>query len=163
MNSRLAITLNTEFGRSMWMVSPILSEFWWRYRGEIGVYSGLEFNADPDARLTGYCDFIIGRSPQQPFIAAPVMVIFEAKRDNITEGLGQCIAGMVGALRFNQREGKAIDAVFGAVTTGSLWRFLRLKDNVITDDLAEYTIAQVDCLLGILTHIVGPAPGAAAA
>jgi hypothetical protein len=162
-NTRLATTLHTEAGRAMWMVAPVLSHFWWRYRGRIGVYSGLEFSADPGAGLTGFCDFVIGRGPQQPRIVAPVLVIFEAKRDNIMDGLGQCVAAMVGAVRFNQREDTPVDQVYGAVTTGSLWRFLRLGGTVLTLDLVEYTINQVDRLLGILTHIVGPVPGTAAA
>ncbi len=94
---------------------------------------------------------------------APVAVVVEAKRDNFESGYGQCIAGMAGAQRFNRREGNGIESVYGAVTTGSLWRFLHLGGPVVTFDLVEYTIAQVDRLLGILTSIVGPAPGAAAA
>ena len=162
-NVRLATTLDTESARAMWMVSPVLSEFWWSYRGRIGVYTGLEFNADPEARLNGYCDFIIGTAPQQRQIVAPVLVIFEAKRDNIMDSLGQCVAGMVGAERFNRREGNPIETVYGVGTTGSVWRFLRLNGNVVSLDLVEYTIQQVDRLLGILTYIIGPVPGAAAA
>ena len=154
---------NSEAARATLLVAPIVSEIWARYGGRIGAYYGVEFNADPDAGLNGYCDFLITRAPQQARIVAPVAVIVEAKRDNLENGYGQCIAGMVGAQRFNRREGNGIETVYGAATTGSNWRFLRLGGSVVIFDLMEYSFSQVDRLLGILTSIVGPAPGAVAA
>jgi hypothetical protein len=162
-NIPLATTVHTEMARAMWMVGPVLSEFWWRYRGKISVHAGVQFDADAEAGLCGYVDFLIGKAPMQPQILAPVAVIVEAKRDDIETGLGQCIAGMVGALRFNNRQGNAIDDIYGVSTTGSAWKFLKLRGTVVTYDLEEYALNQVDRLLGILTYIVGPVPGAAAA
>jgi hypothetical protein len=160
---RLAATINTEKARSEWMVAPVLGEFWSAYHARIGLYSGVEFPADPDAGLTGVVDFLITRAPQLPHIVAPVAVLFEAKRDNLNDGLGQAIAGMVGAQRFNRRERNGIEIVYGGVTTGSLWKFLRLDGTAVTLDLREYNLSEVDHLLGILTHIVGPVPEPAAA
>jgi hypothetical protein len=57
----LASTINTEKARSEWMVAPVLAEFWSRYHGHIGLYSGVSF----DAGLNGYCDYLVSRSPQQ--------------------------------------------------------------------------------------------------
>lgn len=91
------------------------------------------------------------------------MVIFEAKRENINEGLGQCIAGMVGAQRFNRRNNAPIDPIYGCVTTGTSWRFLRLSGTTVTLDLVEYGLNQVDRLLGILVHMLGPIPQPVAA
>lgn len=34
-------------------------------KGQISVFSGEEFNVDPEAELTGYCDFLLSRSPEQ--------------------------------------------------------------------------------------------------
>lgn len=157
--ARLGAAINTEKARSEWMVAPLLGEFWAGYHARIGLYSGVDFPADPDAGLTGPIDFLLTRAPQVPHITAPVAVIVEAKRDNLNDGLGQALAGMVGAWRFNQREGTPAEAVYGAVTTGSLWKFLRLADRTATLDLTEYPLAQADQLLGILTRIVGPVPG----
>jgi len=161
--NRLASSINTEKARSEWLVAPILSEFWGRYHGQISLFSGVDFQADPAAKLTGFCDFIIARAPQQPQIIAPVMLIFEAKKENINDGLGQCIAGMVGAQRFNQRNNTPTDPIYGCVTSGSVWKFLRLSGAIITFDLDEYPLSQTDKLLGILTHIVGPPPAQPAA
>jgi len=155
-SARLAAIVNTEKARSEGMIAPVLTAFWWRYHGRIGVYSGSEFNADQAANLNGFCDFLISRSPQQPYVTPPTVVIFEAKRENIIEGLGQCVAGMVGAQRFNRRANTEIDPIYGCVTTGTAWKFLRLTGTVVAMDLIEYTLNQTDQILGILTHMIGP-------
>ncbi|HJZ60476.1 MAG TPA: hypothetical protein VKE74_36370 [Gemmataceae bacterium] len=49
------------------------------------------------------------------------------------------------------------------VTTGTAWKFLQLGGTAVTIDLTEYTLSQVDRLLGILTHRIGPVPQPAAA
>lgn len=156
--ANLATTINTEKARSEWMIAPVLGDFWSRYHGQISLFSGADFDADPAAKLNGYCDFIVTRAPQQPQIISPVMVIFEAKRENINDGLGQCIAGMLGAQRFNQRNNTLSDPIFGCVTNGSQWKFLRLLGNNVAYDLREYYHGQPELLLGILTHVVGPPP-----
>ncbi|WP_439631618.1 hypothetical protein [Gemmata sp.] len=164
MNLTLANLINTEKARSELLVAPVLSELWGRGGGRINLFSGVEFPADPAAQLTGYVDFLIGQGPQLPRVSAPVVVIFEAKRDNIAEGYGQCIAAMIGAQRFNLRAGNAVETIYGCVTTGINWKFLRLVGAQLTFDLSEYTIQQPDRLLGLLAHMAGlpPAPAVAA-
>ncbi|MEM8611483.1 MAG: hypothetical protein AAGF93_05650 [Cyanobacteria bacterium P01_H01_bin.105] len=46
-------------------------------------------------------------------------------------------------------------AVHGAVTTGSLWRFLKLSGQTVEIDLADYAVPPMDVVLGILLGIVG--------
>src|SRR5262245_44845054 len=53
----------------------------------ISLFSGVEFNVEPQRGLNGVCDFIITRSPEQFFIRAPAIVIVEAKNENIKGGL----------------------------------------------------------------------------
>jgi hypothetical protein len=160
--TRLATMAHSEASRATWMVGPLLGDFWARYDGRISLYAGVEFAADPDAGLTGYVDFILARGPQLPpfQIAAPVLLVFEAKRDSIPDGLAQCVAAVAGADRYNRRAGTPVDPVYGCVTTGSLWKFVRLSGTALTIDQDEYTIAQSAAILGILAHIVGPVPGA---
>jgi hypothetical protein len=61
---------------------------------------------------------------------------------------------MYAAQIFNQQSSAPIEAVFGAVTTGSAWRFLRLRQAVVTLDVKEYYIDSPGKILGILTDIV---------
>ena len=156
--SRHATTVNTEKARSEGMIAPLLTAFWWTYHGRIGLYSGNEFDGDAAAGLNGYCDFILSRAPQQPFVTPPAVVIVEAKRENINDGLGQCVAGMIGAVRFNARGGMPINPIYGCVTTGTAWRFLSLEGTRLTMDLTEYTLHDLSHLLGIFTHMIGPIP-----
>lgn len=61
---------------------------------------------------------------------------------------------MVAAQIFNEREGKEISKIYGAVTTGSLWQFLELESQTVTLDLEEYSINNLPKILGILTSFV---------
>jgi len=64
--------------------------------------------------------------------------------------LGQCVAEMIAAQIFNQRKGIDIPVIYGVVTSGTTWRFLRLNETNVCIDLVEYYINQVDKILGII-------------
>ena len=84
------------------------------------------------------------------FIKYPVITIVEAKKEDLIGGLGQCLAEMVAAQLFNQREGQPISSILGTVTSGTNWRFLRLKNEQVEIDLTEYYLTELDTILGIL-------------
>ena len=94
----------------------------------------IDFTVDADQGLAGFCDFILSRSPEQQFLRSPVAAIVEAKNENLKTGLGPCIAAMIGARLFNEREGQPVARVYGAVTSGSVWRFLQLEGPVVSLD-----------------------------
>jgi hypothetical protein len=79
-----------------------------------------------------------------------VAVIIEAKNENIIAGLGQCIAAMVAAQIFNQRAGNDETSLYGAVTTGTNWKFITLTSTHVAIDVDEYYINQIDKILAIL-------------
>ena len=152
----LAIAINTEKARSEMIITPVLLEVRRRVNGQISLFSGTEFNVDDEKGLVGYCDYILSRSKEQLTINAPVMLITEAKNENIKAGLGQCIAGMIAAQYFNQREGQSIDTIYGAVTTGEIWKFLKLAEMTAAIDLTDYYISpNLNKILGILIQGLG--------
>lgn len=159
----LAIAINTEKARSELLIAPLLAELWRRCEARISVYSGVPLDVDAEAGLVGRCDFAIGRTPQLHYVTAPLIVIVEAKNEDIAGGLGQCAAVMVGAQRFNQREKTGIETVYGCVSDGGEWKFLRLEGKELTIDLTDYLISQADQILGVLLHLVAPLLGKAAA
>jgi hypothetical protein len=161
--AKLGLAINTEKARSEWLIAPVLAEFWRRTGEQVSLFSGIDLDVDPDAGLNGWCDFIIGRGPQLHYVTAPAVCVVEGKNDSIANGLGQCAALMVAAQRFNLREGNGIEIVHGLVTTGSNWKFLRLRGSVLTIDINEYQLRQADRIIGILLHIVGPLPQPASA
>jgi hypothetical protein len=151
-NIPLALAIDTEKARSEMIIAPILIELRKQCQNQISLFSGVSFNVDANLGLNGICDFLISKSPEQLFIVAPVITIVEAKNDNIKSGLGQCVAEMVAAQIFNQREGNAVETVYGAVTTGSNWKFLTLTGNIVAVDWQEYYLKEVNKILGILTY-----------
>jgi hypothetical protein len=55
---------------------------------------------------------------------------------------------------FNEREGKAIPVIYGCVTSGKLWQFLKIEGKDVTIDVNEYSIDWYDRILGILKWMV---------
>jgi len=153
----LAEAIGTEKAKSEFIVAPILAELRARTEQRISLFSGVEFNIDEAQGLTGRCDYIISLSPLQFSLTAPVLVMVEAKNDNINEGLGQCMAEMIAAQRFNQQESNPPRTIYGCVTTGSIWRFLQLQEKQIWIDDKQYFIDDLDVVLGVLFHIVANA------
>ncbi len=90
-----AIAVSSEKARSEGIINPVLLEVKRQLKGQISVFSGEEFNVQPEVDLTGYVDFLISRSPEQLFIKAPAVVLVEAKKEDLKPGLGQCLAEMV--------------------------------------------------------------------
>jgi hypothetical protein len=151
----LALAIHTEKARSELLIAPILVELRRLVHHQISLFSGIDFTVDPEQGLSGVCDFIVSLSGEQLFLCAPVLIIVEAKNENIKGGLAQCIAALIAAIRFNEREGNDIARVYGAVTTGNIWKFLQLADNVVSIDQREYYIDNLGKILGILLKIVG--------
>lgn len=154
--AHLAMAINTEKARSEMLITPVLLDIWRQAQSQISLFSGTEFHVDETRGLTGYCDYILSRSKEQLTINAPVIMIVEAKNENIKGGLGQCVAEMIAAQMFNEREGNAIDTIYGAVTTGEIWKFLKLVGAVASIDLSDYYIVRdVPNILGILWQGIG--------
>jgi hypothetical protein len=148
-----AIAVGTEKARSEAIILPILLEVREQLNRQISVFSGREFDVDESQGLSGYCDYLISQAPQQSVITVPVAVIVEAKKGDLTLGLGHCTAAMVAAQRFNQQRQHPLTQVYGAVSSGTLWQFLKLQGQVLTFDLNEYPIPPVDLVLAILLTI----------
>lgn len=153
-NIPLAMAINTEKAKSEMIVAPMLLELKARLPEHISLFSGTEFNVDPSTGLSGVCDFLISRSPQQLYITAPILTLVEAKNDNIKNGYAQCIAEMIAARIFNEREGNPPDAIYGAVTNGNQWKFLKLHANLVRIDTSDYYISDPQRILGIFVHMV---------
>ena len=153
-NIPLGIASNTEKSRSEMIISPILIEFRKQQNNEISLFSGIDFSVDNERGLNGNCDFIISRSPELFILTAPVIIIVEAKKENINGGLGQCVAEMLAARIFNQREGNDMSTIYGTVTSGTNWRFLKLEGDIVKIDLDEYYLSDVKKILGILASSI---------
>lgn len=153
-NISLALAINTEKARSELIVTPILVELRKQFNYQISFFSGKEFNVDKKKGLNGFCDFLISRSSEQLLIKAPVVALVEAKNDNIQSGLPQCMAEMIAAQIFNERRNNPISPIYGIVTTGTNWKFLRLIDQIMEVDLNDYFIDNIPKIIGILKYLI---------
>lgn len=149
-NVPLALAIGTEKARSEFIIAPVLLEVRRRRGGAVSLFSGTEFTVDASKGLVGFCDWLLARSPEQLTVEAPVVAIVEAKNENIRAGIAQCLAELVAARMFNANRGHPMPVVHGAVTTGDLWRFLRLRDDGAEVDLSQHHIQHVDRILGVL-------------
>ena len=152
-NIPLAMAVGTEKARSELIIANILLEVRKILNNQISLFSGVIFDVDKENGLTGFCDFIISQSTEQFYLSAPIITVVEAKNENIVGGLGQCIAEMYASNLFNEKEGLRLPSVFGAVTTGNAWKFLRLENNNVYIDIKDYYIDAINKIVGILVEM----------
>ena len=150
----LALTLSNEKARSEFLIAPILLEVRRVKQQQISLFSGQEFVVEPSEGLAGVCDFLISRSPEQYIVHSPIMVVVEAKNENIKMGLGQCAAEMLAVQKFNEREQNIVPTVYGTVTPGDIWKFLQLESATLSIDTRTYYGDNLDFVLGVLLHMV---------
>ena len=153
-NVPLAFAIGTEKAKSELIVAFVLVELREHFERRISFFSGIDFNVNAEEGLTGVCDFLVSLSPSQFYLQAPVLIVVEAKKDDLTAGLGQCVAEMVAAQRFNAEEGNDIACIYGTITSGIDWLFLKLERKKLHIDMAAYQISQCDTILGILASMV---------
>ncbi len=150
----LATATGSEKARSELIISPILVEVRKILQRQVSLFSGEDFTVEPELGLSGVCDFLISRSPEQILIEAPAVVIVEAKKADLKVGLGQCAAEMVAAQKFNEINNIPIATIYGSVSSGTAWRFLKLESKTLTIDLNDYPVPPVEPLLGMLVWMV---------
>lgn len=144
--------LLTEKAKSEFLIAPILRELARRNVDGFTVFSG--FSLDVDEVLNGFCDYLLSGKPRGIEVAAPVFCLVEAKNRTVEEGFGQCAAEMLAAYRFNVQADEPLDVIYGAVTTGQDWAFLKLANNMVFIDDERFVIEQLEELLGTLQQIV---------
>jgi hypothetical protein len=151
----MPLALVSEKARSEFIIVPILLTSRELSQNRVAIYSGQRLDVDATSGLTGECDFILTATAPLPVMQAPIICIVEAKKNDIESGLGQCAAQMLGAQRLNQQEGTGIETVYGCVTTGEAWQFLRLNQTTLELDTERYYINEVETILAVLQAIIG--------
>jgi hypothetical protein len=148
------LRVESEKARNEFIIAPILLAVRELSNNAVSIFSGERFDVDTSEGLAGECDFLLALSPAVPIIRAPVMFVVEAKKQDIAGGIGQCAAQMIAARRFNVRNGRPLARVYGCVTTGEVWQFLRLDDQVITYDTERFFLHDIGILLAAFLHTV---------
>lgn len=149
-----AAAQGSEKVRSELIVAPLLFELRELLDRQIGLFSGVDFSVDSGSGLNGICDFLLTRSNNELIINAPVVVLIEAKKGELNAGWGQCTAEMIAAQKFNLAKGQDVPTIYGSVTTGTQWQFLKLIGRDLTIDTTEYALDPIDRILGILKWMI---------
>jgi hypothetical protein len=142
----LAVAVGTEKARSEFIIAPVLGEL--KRNTGWSLFSGVEFDTDNSLGINGWSvDFLMSANLEQSLIKSPVILVIETAKNDISSGLGQCAATMVAAQLFNE----STQVIRGAVTTGTVWRFLELRGDRLAIDLAEVT--DFGIVLGFLANL----------
>ncbi|MGI8639271.1 MAG: hypothetical protein ACR2MG_04885 [Pyrinomonadaceae bacterium] len=149
-NTDFAILQATEKARSEFIIAPIFAELRQQAEAQISIFSGWELNVDVEQGLTGRCDFLVSRTPYQANLESPIVVAVEAKQQDFDKGTTQCIAEMIAARIFNEREGNPQTDIYGTVTTGDAWRFLVLRGQQGLIEPNLFPLKEIDKIFGIL-------------
>jgi hypothetical protein len=149
-----AAAQGSEKVRSELIVAPLLFELRELLDRRVGLFSGTDFSIDLESGLNGICDFLLTRSTNELIIEAPAIVLIEAKKGELNAGWGQCAAEMVAAQKFNRAGGQEVPTIYGSVTTGTQWQFLKLTGQDLTIDVTEYSLNPIDRILGIFKWMV---------
>ncbi len=155
LKKNLNLPLASEKAKSELIITPILTEMVGHNPNLFTYFSGYTFDVDKTVGLKGRCDYILSLNPLSPRISSPIFTIVEAKNDNLDEGIPQCIAQMYAAHLFNKKRNTLIPIVYGAVSFGLEWQFLRLDTNNLAEiDTTIYYQVKLPQLLGALQYII---------
>jgi len=132
------------------IIFPILSIV--SKHNNLPLWSHTRFDVSEEDGLTGIPDYIIApASDIGTTFEKPVICVSEAKKDNFNEGWAQALAEMIAAQRFNRN---AQTEIFGIVTTGILWQFGKLQQNILTMEIISRSATEnIQKLFNILNWL----------
>ena len=149
-----ALRSGSEKARSEYLIAPILMEVYEQSRDRANLFSGVEFNVDKKRGLSGFCDFLLTLAPRTIEILAPVISVVEAKKEDIPKGIPQCFAELVAAQIFNAKAERSIGTLYGIITTGEIWKFLRLQGTEAMIDTDDYFLNEPEKIVGIILSML---------
>jgi hypothetical protein len=116
----------SEFAICETIIRPILDIVVENY--PLRVWSHISYNVDKEKGLIGEPDYLITPKNKYGGMARPALCVIEAKKDNFDEGWTQALAEMVASFLLGATTSYSI------VTTGVLWQFGKLDNNIFTID-----------------------------
>jgi hypothetical protein len=149
------LPLQSEKAKSALLITPILNELWQRNPKVFTYFSGYQFNVDTTRGLKGFCDYILCKKYNAVFIESPLCAVVEAKHNqDLLDAVPQCAAEMYAAQLFNEQQGNNIQNIYGIVTTGYDWLFLKLTNQTLFVDNERYFLNNLAELLGCWQQII---------
>jgi len=132
------------------IIYPILREIWKAYKSDFMLWSHhpLESNGE----LSGTPDYLIAKRSALGKIVFehPYFIVIEAKKDNFSEGWGQCAAELVAIQKLNNNSNQPL---FGIVTNGERWEFAKLQHTIFTKNINGFQIENLDDLFSAINYL----------
>lgn len=144
----------SEKAKSEMIVFPILAELRQRNHKFFTIYSGDNLNVNDEQGLKGECDFILAKDTASFTLNCPIMSVVEAKKNDTAVGVAQCGAQLIGARQFNEKKGVELPFLYGCVTTGDDWLFMKLEQEVLFIDIKKYYFVEVGEVLAVFQSII---------
>jgi hypothetical protein len=142
------IALRNEKSISESIIAPVLMSVQHFFADKITVFSGEPIATE---ELWGTCDFFITKDPKAFDPQNGYLILVEAKRNDLFSGVPQCVAEMYAAQKLNNNN----EVVYGCVSTGLEWLFIKLENKIATTHPEVFTISEVPKILGIFGWIIG--------
>ena len=141
---------NSEYAICENLIAPILSEVWFNYSDRFLLWSHQPLIYEE--QLSGVPGYLVAqRSPLGKVVFdKPFFVAVKAKKDDFTEGWGQCAAEMVAVQKINETEKITI---FGLVSNGKIWEFGKLSDRSFLKHIKTYRISDLDELFAAINYV----------
>lgn len=147
--------IESEKAKSEYLIVPILTEIQVKNPEKFTCFSGYQFNVDSQLGLKGFCDFIISKKYNAVFIESPLVAVVEVKSNqDLPDASPQCIAEMYAAQLYNEKNEEKTIVIYGAITNGYEWIFLKLENKEVILDTNRYGIKNLSELLGVWQVII---------
>lgn len=145
------VTDNSEYAICENLIYPILKEIWKLHREKLMLWSHESLRYDDD--LSGIADYLVAKKSSlgKLVLEQPYLMVIEAKKDNFTEGWGQCLAELVAIQKLN--EGYFTQTLFGIVSNGEVWEFGKLVGAQFIKNIDLYSIKELETLCGVLNNL----------
>jgi len=145
----LVLSSSSEKAKSEFIIAPLIAELWAEHH--CGIFSGASLNVDTSKQLNGELDFAISKEDSVE-LKDPILVIVESKKGELKDGLYQLCAEMYAAMIL----GNDGHDIYGILTTGMLWQFLKLAkgDRSVYLDTVTYGMNEIDVVYHRLVDII---------
>ncbi len=133
------------------LIFPVIKEV--ACENNLKVFSHIPFDVEGSEVLRGTPDYMIGTiADDATSIKNPVLCLGEAKKEDFATGWGQVAAEMYAANEVNKKDGFEFP-VYGLVSTGLIWRFGVLENNLLKIDTKFYSARDLEELLNTLNWV----------
>ena len=141
----------SEYSRCENIIYPILREVYKQFVDRYTLWSHKSISYD--AKLHGTPDYLFSTRSElgKTVLGLPIVIIVEAKKNDFSEGWGQCLAELVAVQKLNRAEELP---VYGIVTDGELWQFGKLVSDEFTKSKLRITITDLDKIFGTISFLL---------